>query len=109
MNKIVNDYNNILQGQYKTMNLPLCLSFVNQNSKSQIPEDLLTRLNQAKMRGSLKEVESLFQQLNQRDEHMKSFVNNIQTLLSTDKKLDDELRNANKSNNRLPHDQAAKS
>jgi len=91
------------------MNLPMCLSLVNQNNKSQIPDDLLKRLNQAKMRGSMKDIELIFSQLNQKDEQMRLFVTNIQSLLSNDKRYDDELRNSNKANGRLSHEDAARS
>lgn len=76
----------------------MCLSFMSDssNSESVIPTDLKTRLNQVRMKGTLEYIDGVFKSLLEREAVNNNTLMQLQQMLETEGKQDNELRNQKK-------------
>lgn len=109
--ELQNNYLNKFNEDYKALNLPMCLSFINQNSnkESSIPEDLKVRINQVKIKGNLDSIEAFFKQLSERETQNAQTLTSIEAFLNTERIQDADLRTKGGNvQGRVPSDMAAR-
>lgn len=93
---------------YNRLNLPMCLSFMNQGTdESCVPEDLKLRLNTAKAKGNPEAIKGFFKQLTEREQANMQMLSQIEQVLKTEQEQDTMLRQSGGNvNGRVPSDMA---